>query len=107
MENGAWRGTGWVQAVRITVSTFEGDLPSPLLPGEIAGGWLRVGGATYDNVVQLPFDATQPFHLRFEVVGREVLDVDLVGDGIRFETMGEPRFIEDLPDDMLPTELGG
>ena len=63
---------------------------------------LRVGVASYDNLVRLPVDASEPTNLHIELVGQGVLDVE--GNAVRVESVGEPRYIEDLPPDMRPSD---
>jgi hypothetical protein len=78
-----WRGTGWEQPVRITVSKMDGRLAAPVLPAELAAGRLLVGAAIYDNLVRLPLDAAEPFNLRLELVGRGQWMPSAVGCEVR------------------------
>jgi hypothetical protein len=43
--NGGWRGTGWMQGVRIAVSDAVGPSVLPALPEGISDGWLQLGSA--------------------------------------------------------------
>lgn len=95
-----WHGTGWQQSVRIIIRQVDGRLAAPVLPVEIADGQLVVGEAVYDNLVRMPLTASEPTNLRLEFDGQETLEV--VGGGVRIESVGEPRFIEDLPADLRP-----
>ena len=57
---------------------------------------------SHDKLVSLPVDASEPTSLRLELVGLDVVNVE--GGAVRVESVGEPRYIEDLTPDMRPSD---
>jgi hypothetical protein len=99
-----WTGTGWTQAVRIRLSGIRDRSVVPLLPTDISDGHLRVGTATHDNLVPLPFEAADAINLWLQLSNSEVLE--FAGRGVQIDAVGEARFVEDLPLDLRPGQDG-
>jgi hypothetical protein len=96
----AWTGTGWVQPVRILISDVGGRSIAPVLPVDISYGRLRVGTISYDNMVRLPFNASDAIGLRLQLTNADV--VEFIGRGVHIDAVGDARFVEDLPADLRP-----
>ena len=96
----SWTGTGSRQPVRILIRDVGGRSIAPVLPVDISDGRLRVGTITHDNLVRLPFNASDAISLWLRLTNDDV--VEFVGGGVQIDTVGEARFIEDLPADLLP-----
>jgi hypothetical protein len=96
---GRWIGTGWIQAAVVRL----GGTASPsvsVLPVDIGAGWVRGGGTTHDNLIPLPFASGERTKLWFELATAEVLEIE--GDDIRVDAVGEAEFVESLSDDLKP-----
>jgi hypothetical protein len=101
--DGRWKGTGWKQPVQIRLVGPAN--PDKLdLPVGLAGGEVLVGQVTYQEPVPLPFTSSGPATLRLELVIGKVLDVS--GHDLVIESIGEARYVEDLPDDFSPSDAG-
>lgn len=95
-----WRGTGWIQAVRILIRDVDVRAVAPMLPMHISDGRLRVGAVTHDNLVPLPFDASDATSLWLQLTNADI--VEYLGRGGRIDAVGEARFVEVLPADLRP-----
>jgi hypothetical protein len=104
MVDGAWRGTGWVQPVRVLVSNVVGPWVAPVTRVDISSGRLRVGDVIHDNTVELPFVASDSIEVWLQLASSEV--VELAGLAVRIEPVGEARYVEDLPDELRPGHAG-
>ena len=102
MADGTWRGTGWAQPVRITVRAVVGEPAAVAAPAEIADGRMRLGAVDHD-LVRLPLAQNDTVHLRLELVGGSL---DIRGSGVLVETLGEARYVEDLPWELPPLDAG-
>ena len=100
---GMWKGTGWVQPVRICMVGANCTEP-PELPEDLYGGEIRGNETTYDNMVPLPFVLSEPVTLRLELGSGEILEVG--GQNIAIESIGPGRYVEELPDEFRPTKAG-
>src|SRR4051812_28615461 len=69
---GKWAGTGRAQPIVISIANGA-CAKQPALPARLDGGDIRVGEALYNYLVPLPFAATGPVVLRFELVDSEDL----------------------------------
>jgi len=49
----------------------------------------------FDNLIPIPLDSTGDIELQFTSISGESLQVR--GEGITLELLGEPRYIEDVP----------
>jgi hypothetical protein len=88
-------GTGWIQNAVIRVRG-EGILGSiSELPCDLWNGYLKVDGELYDNLIPIPLDSAGNIELQFTSISGESLQVR--GDHITLELLGEPRYIEDFP----------
>jgi hypothetical protein len=101
--DGTWKGTGWTQPVQILlVEAANKRLPEP--PVDLAGAEVRIGQLAHKDLLPLPFCSSGPATLRLELVTGEVLDLN--GRNLIIEPIGEGRYVEDLPDDFRPSDLG-
>ncbi len=97
-----WKGTGWIQTVEIMLTHASG---TPLeAPVDLHGGEFRIGEATLDNMMPLPFVSSEPTSLRFELVTGQVIHFN--GRTVVVEATGVGRYMEDLSDDLRPSEAG-
>ena len=88
-------GTGWVQAVRLTLSRALIRGPLPDLPDEISDGGLRVDSTSLENVIPIPLQARGDIELRLLFVsGHEVI---FTADSIALELTGEANYVEEFP----------
>ena len=69
---------------------------------DIYNGCLVVNGEVHDDLIPLPFSAKGPVTLWFE--GRYTDRLEFAGRDVWIESMGEPRFVEDLPAHMRPLD---
>ncbi len=97
-----WRGTGWMQSVRIVVDNAIGPVGAPLLPIEIADGRVQLGTAAPGDPVRLPLHASGRIGIWLQLTSAGV--VALTGTAMRIEAAGDARFIEELPADMRPLD---
>ena len=94
-----WHGSGWSQPLVVRLrNAASGTVP--VVPVGISSGWARVGATTHENGMPVPFRATERTKLSFRLVTAEILEIE--GDGIDIEIVGEPRFVENLPDELRP-----
>jgi hypothetical protein len=103
--NDDWRGTGWMQSVRIVMDNAIGPVVVSLLPREIADGRMQLGTAPSTNIVRLPLQASGRIGIWLQLTTAEV--VDLTGSAVCIEATADARFIEELPADMRPHDPGG
>jgi hypothetical protein len=96
----AWIGTGWAQPVRILITNAVSRLSVPVGPVRIYGGRVKVGTITHENLVPLPFAASEMIALWIQLANADELNID--GDSIQIEALGEARFVEKLPADFGP-----
>ena len=99
-----WRGTGWMQSVRIVVDNAIGPVDVSLLPMAISDGRVQLGTATARHIVRLPLQASGRVAVWLQLTTAEV--VDLIGSGVRIEATAGARFIEELPPDIRPHDPG-
>jgi hypothetical protein len=95
-----WKGTGWIQPVRIVVSDPAAVPPVPLLPADVSEGGLHCDGIAPDAIVRLPFQAECAIRVRLHLITAEIFEV--TGRGVSIETTQSGRYVEDLPADMWP-----
>jgi hypothetical protein len=100
----SWTGTGWMRPVRILISDVGGGPIARVLPIDISDGRLRVGTITHDNLVRLPFNASDAISLWLQLTNADV--VEFIGHAVHIDAVGEARFVEDLPDDLRPGDAG-
>jgi hypothetical protein len=99
-----WRGTGWMQRVRIVVSSAIGLSAVPPLPVEITDGRLQLDAAAPNDVVRLPLQASGVVRIRLELTTADV--VEFTGSAVRIEATADARYIEELPADLRPQDPG-
>jgi hypothetical protein len=99
-----WCGTGWSQPIRVLIKNvinctvkFEG-------PVGISDGCLKIGAVEHDNGIELPYTSAEPAVLRLALV--DANDIEIAGRGILVEAAGAARYIEDLPPDLRPKDIG-
>ncbi len=73
-----WRGTGWMQGVRIVVSNSVSPSALPMLPVDISDGWLRLGAVAHNDRVRLPLQASDGVRQNRDYLKR--LNCDFVCD---------------------------
>ena len=103
LEDG-WRGTGWMQNVRIVVSNATGLSAVPLLPVEISVGRLQLDTADPNDVVRLPQQASGVIRIWLELTTADV--VELTGSAVLIEATADARYIEELATDLRPEGPG-
>ena len=94
----SWTGTGWKQPVRILIGDVGGGSIAPVLPLDISDGRLGVGTITHDNLVRLPFNASDAIRLWIQLTNADVVEV--IGSRVQIDVLGEARFVEDLAADL-------
>ena len=103
-RNGEWAGTGWMQPVTIVVRTGTAPMTQFITPMEINDGYVRVNETVYQNLVRLPFQDDGAVQVVLEIADGAVLQ--FVGDHLTIAAIGDPQFVEDLPADLRPEDLG-
>lgn len=98
--NCEWRGTGWMQPVRILIRGALSVAAPPITPVDLRTGRLTVGTVTHDNLCPLPLASSLPVSLWLQLMTDEI--IELVGAAIEIETVGVARYIEDLSADLRP-----
>ena len=93
-------GTGWMQQVRLIVGKAVGHLPTLSGPTRIADGQIRIGPLSHVNLVPMPIQSEEPVSLKIQLVSGGTLEVS--GESVRSETIGEARYVEDLAIDLWP-----
>jgi hypothetical protein len=101
--NEGWRGTGWMQNVRIVVSNAIVLSAVPLLPVEISDGRLQLGAVAPNDLV-LPLQASGAIRIWLQLTTADVVEV--TGNAVRIEVTADARYIEELPADLRPKDLG-
>jgi hypothetical protein len=88
-------GTGWIQNAVIRVGGGEllGSISE--LPCALRDGYLKVKDEFFDNLIPIPLDSAGNIELQFTSISGE--SVQVRGDHITLELLGEPRYIEDFP----------
>jgi len=97
--NDEWRGTGWMQSVRIVASNALGLSTVPPLPVEVSDG-LQLGAAAPNDIVRLPLQASGAIRIWLQLTTADV--VELTGNAVIIETTADARYIEELPADLRP-----
>jgi len=96
-----WRGTGWMQAVRIVLSNPVGPTAVPALPVEISDGSLQLSAVANNDLVRLPLQASGEISIRLQL---NTADIEFTASAVRIETMADARYVEELPGDMRPKD---
>ncbi len=88
-------GTGWVQEARLifTDASVSGNLPA--WPCDSMSGEMITGCERHDNSIPVPLEATKLTELRLTC--DSVHSVTIIGQSIKLELIGEPRYVEDFP----------
>ncbi len=88
-------GTGWVQEVRLIFSeaSVSGDFPD--WPCDIMGGEIVAGGERHVNLIPVPFEVAERTELR--LICDSVHTVTVTGRAARLELVGEPKYVEEVP----------
>jgi hypothetical protein len=94
------RGTGWMQQIRLIVGRAVASIPTLAAPAPIADGEIRIGPLSHSNLVKMPIKSEEPVSLKIQLVTGEILEV--AGEAVRSESIGEARYVEDLPADLWP-----
>jgi hypothetical protein len=98
------RGTGWMQPVQIEVGTSETETRSVATPMEIRDGRVVAASLREDDAgtLTIPVVLNEPVTLELETISGETFRA--TGTRIELTLLGEPRFVENLPDSMDPEE---
>ena len=91
---GQWIGRGWIQPVRLKLST-AGAPPNLKLPADLSTGSVELDGRVHDNILQLPCRSLGPARITFTLITGELIEV--TGSEFDIEAIGEGRLLEDLP----------
>lgn len=88
-------GTGWIQnaVLRVRGDAIAGSMSQ--LPCDLWDGYLKVNGQISDNLIPIPLDATGDIELHF--TSRAGESVQVRGEGITLELLGEPKYVDDFP----------
>ena len=97
---GKWLGRGGTQLAAIRLSEGRVVANPPLLPTQIADGWIRIEEKSYDNLIPVPLFRAGAIKVHFELVNAE--PIDFSGTTIVVELAGEFEDIEELPTDWAP-----
>ena len=89
-----------MQQVRLIVGRAVGSLPTLAAPASIADGQIRIGPVSHGNLVPMPIQSEEPVSLKIQLVTGEILEVS--GQAVRSESIGEARYVEDLATDLWP-----
>jgi hypothetical protein len=101
--NDGWRGTGWMQSVRIVMSNAITVPAVPPLPVDISDGGLQLDTGAPDTVVRLPLQASGEIRIWLQLSTADAVEV--TGSTVRIEATAAPRCIEELPADLQPHDL--
>jgi hypothetical protein len=86
-------GTGWVRRAKLTI--VDAIIKSTLtLPGELLGGYLRLGDSIFDNEIPIPLNFRGDTELRLESWNDQIILVS--GRGAELELIDEPAYVEDF-----------
>jgi len=87
-------GTGWVQRAKLTIvdATIKSTLN--LFPGDLLGGYLRLGDSIFDNEIPIPLNFRGDTELRLESWNDQIILVS--GRGAELELIDEPTYVEDF-----------
>lgn len=88
-------GTGWVQEARLIFSeaSLSGDLPD--WPCDILDGEITLGSERHSNLIPVPLEVAKFTEQR--LVCDDIHTVTVTGRGVRLELVGEPRYVEEVP----------
>jgi hypothetical protein len=88
-------GTGWVQdaVIRIRGDVISGSISE--LPCDLWDGYLTLKGERSDNIIPIPLSVEGDIEL--EITSTSGESVQVRGDHITLELLGEPKYIEDFP----------
>jgi hypothetical protein len=87
-------GTGWVQKAKLTIADAIIISTLTLFPGEVLGGYLRLGDSIFDNEIPIPLNFRGDIELRLESWNDRVILVS--GRGAELELIDEPTYVEDV-----------
>ena len=73
--NDGWKGTGWMQSVRIVVSNAVGLSAVPLLPVGISDGRLQLGRLAPKDIVRLPLQASGQIRIWLQLTTADVVEL--------------------------------
>jgi hypothetical protein len=96
---GSWYGRGGTQVASIRLTEGRVVPNQPLLPTEIADGWIRIGEESYANLVPVPLSRVGAVNVHLELANEPI---DLFGSAIVVELAGAFEDIEELPADWAP-----
>jgi len=97
-----WKGTGWMQQVRIRVLDSILQTAAPELPVGLSDGAIDTWDGRLSNWVKLPFEASGPCTIRMETTQGDIITV--TGHEVLVFAQGEPTFVEALPEAMRPED---
>jgi len=81
-------GTGWVQRAKLTIVDA---IILTLFPGELLGGYLRLGDSIFDNEIPIPLNFRGDTELRLESWNDQIILV--FGRGAELELIDEPTYV--------------
>ena len=87
-------GTGWLQdaVIRVRGTAVAGSMSE--LPCDLWDGYLKLNGELSDNLIPIPLAATGDIELHLTSKAGE--SVNVRGDSITLELLGEPKYIDDF-----------
>jgi hypothetical protein len=91
-------GTGWTQAVTLTIRGASGFSPVAL-PATVSTGWLRIGGDLRRNVIPAAGTFEGPIEFSAVVFAKEFTikgDIIIRGSHLTIASQGEPSYVEDF-----------
>lgn len=88
-------GTGWRQncELRFAAASVTGTLPE--LPCAVMEGDLIIGAEVYGNLIPVPLEVLGAVSLR--LLFYPGCEVTISGASLALETLGTPRFVEEVP----------
>jgi hypothetical protein len=90
-------GTGWVQKAKLTIADATIKSTLTLFPGQLLGGYLRLGDSILDNEIPIPLNFQGDTELLLESWNDQVILVS--GRGAELELIDDPTYVEDFPPD--------
>jgi len=97
-----WKGTGWIQQVRIRVLDSIPQTAEPEGPVGLSDGAIDTSDGRLNNGVELPFEASGPCTISIQTTQGDIITV--TGREVFVIAEGEPTFVEALPEDMRSKE---
>jgi len=96
-EPGVDFSTIWTQAAFISIAATSVHNTFTHWPVSLPGGYLKIDGVLFDNMIPLPLDQAGEVELWFEGLDCETLHI--TGTHIQTQLIGQPKYLEVFPPD--------